>query len=796
MPTYVTPGVYFERVDQAAAAVPAIRTDIAAFVGIAQQGPVGIATAVESWKQFQSTFGSFIPNGYMAYSANAFFQNGGEKMYGVRVTAPEVSTTTNPPAVQPADGSASIVLSVQGFAAGAVATLEQTAVTTAAGSQPADRLSSIVSSVAGFPAGSLVQIAQLAPLLNAWHRVQSVDTTTNRLYWDTPLESGFLLTPPMTFTNFHEQDFLISAVSTSPPALAWTQPLVPAFDVAQPIQIRTGASRSRGTFLDATSTPTLEVKAASPGAWGDNIAVFVEYSSLAATATSSQAQPASGQFSFVQSVGGFPQYSLVRIYQSGTGSPTIGYRTVAAVIPGSNILQWDTPLVPAFDVTKSLSIETIEFSLTVYASGSAKEIFTGLSLNPNHPRYVELVVNPQTSASAQDKQTNLPSQYICVKDLQSPAAVPNNLPDPVAPQLTLGTLYLWGGRDGIAALQITDFIGDPANIKKWGIRALEDVDEISIVAVPDILIEPVPANARAAATSTTPNSCLPSTASVMVAPPPVQPPTEAAPSFSLDDVYQVQQALVLHCQSTQFRFAILDPPDFGNPKMHVDLGEVQSWRQRFDTMYAALYYPWILVRDPLQLGNALVRRVPPSGHVAGVYASTDLNSGVYTAPANVVLQWAQDLTTEVTPETQGFLNPISVDCIRTFPGRGMRVYGARTLSSNPDWRFVNVRRLMCMIEHALLISMQWAVFEPNNIHLWNLVKASISNFLEILWKQGAFAGNTAAEAYYVICDATNNTQATTSLGDLYIDIGIAPALPAEFVVFRIGRVGDTIEVTE
>jgi len=107
-----------------------------------------------------------------------------------------------------------------------------------------------------------------------------------------------------------------------------------------------------------------------------------------------------------------------------------------------------------------------------------------------------------------------------------------------------------------------------------------------------------------------------------------------------------------------------------------------------------------------------------------------------------------------------------------------------------------VRRLMCMIEHALLISMQWAVFEPNNIHLWNLVKASISNFLETLWKQGAFAGNTAAEAYYVICDATNNTQATTSLGDLYIDIGIAPALPAEFVVFRIGRVGDTLEVTE
>jgi phage tail sheath protein FI len=246
----------------------------------------------------------------------------------------------------------------------------------------------------------------------------------------------------------------------------------------------------------------------------------------------------------------------------------------------------------------------------------------------------------------------------------------------------------------------------------------------------------------------------------------------------------------------QFRFAILDPPDFGYPKLHVDLGEVQSWRQRFDSMYAALYYPWILVRDPLQLGNSVVRRVPPSGHVAGVYANTDLSTGVFKAPANVVLQWAQDLTSEVTPEAQAFLNPIDVDCIRTFSGRGIRVFGARTLSSDPSWRFVNVRRLFFMIEHALLISLQWVVFEPNDIHLWNLVRSSITNFLGTLWSMGAFAGNTAEESFYVKCDATNNTQANTSNGQLFIEIGVAPALPAEFVVFRIGRVGDTLEVSE
>jgi hypothetical protein len=150
----------------------------------------------------------------------------------------------------------------------------------------------------------------------------------------------------------------------------------------------------------------------------------------------------------------------------------------------------------------------------------------------------------------------------------------------------------------------------------------------------------------------------------------------------------------------------------------------------------------------------------------------------------------------VTPEAQAFLNPVDVDCIRTFSGRGMRVYGARTLSSDSSWRFVNVRRLFFMVEHALLISLQWVVFEPNDIHLWNQVRSSITNFLQTLWNEGAFAGNTAEESFYVKCDSTNNTSTTTALGQLFIEIGIAPALPAEFVVFRIGRVGDTLEVTE
>ena len=683
-----------------------------------------------------------------------------------------------------------------GFAAGAVATAQQTATANAVGAQPADRISSLVNTVAGFPEGSLVQITQPAPFFQAWHTVASVDATANRLYWTSALEPQFLLTPPMTLTSFHEEDLVVSQVDAAASQLVWMNGLGADFNPSQPIQFDTGANAASGIFTDGAGLGTLQIEAANPGSWGDGIAVLVARTSLAATATSSLLQPASGTYSFVQSVVGIPQYSLVQVYQTQSSLPVIGYRTATVVNPASNLLQWDTPLAPQFNVTQPISFETVEFSLTVFVNGSAKESFTGLSLNPLHPRYVENIVNPRTKKNPVPAQVGLPSQYIRVKDLHSPTPAPNNLPNPEAPQLDQGVLSLWGGRDGIAALQMSDYTGDPASEKKWGIRALEDVDEISIVAVPDILIEPSPAVVYTTPPQKPTNPCLPCSTATATIPRPVPPPVEASPQFSLDEVYQVQQALLAHCVLMQFRFAILDPPDFGYPQQHVDLGEVQSWRQQFDTMYGALYYPWILVLDPLGSGNQIVRRIPPSGHVAGVYANTDLTVGVFQAPANSVVQWAQDLTTEVTPEMQGFLNPISVNCIRSFSGRGIRVYGARTLSSDATWLFVPVRRLMSMIEHALEISMQWVVFEPNNVHLWNVVRASITNYLESIWNMGALVGNTAADAFFVTCDQTTNTLAVTQVGQMIAVIGVAPTTPAEFVVFRLGQVQDSLEVTE
>jgi phage tail sheath protein FI len=797
MPTYATPGVYFESVDQASSAIAAIRTDIAALVGIAQKGPLQRAVPVNSWEQFQSTFGTYLSNGYLAYAAKAFFENGGERMYGVRVAAPKASS--NAAGVQPLDGASSVLASAEGFVGGAVATARQSLTRATVGIQPADRASSVLNSIAGFATGSVVHISQGAT--QAWHKVQAVDAVAQRLYWEAVLEPEFLLALPIAFTTAHAMDLAISSVNSATSTVTWNGSLTPMFDLsgaAPDIEFQTGACTSSGILYDNTGVATLEITATSPGGWGDGVGVVVSRSSLAGTSLMNVPQPPAGMSSLVQSVVGFVKFSVVKLYQATP--PHTEYRKVTDVNVTTKSLTWDTTLLAHFDLanplTNPISFETVEFGVTVYQNASAKETFAGLSLDSNHSRYVETVVNPLVPIKPPRVQTQIPSQYIRVKDLVSGTGYPNDLPDPAALRFTGGLLYLEGGHDGIAGLQVRDFVGDPASDKKWGIRAMEDVDEISIVAAPDILIEPSPAVSYSPLPPKKPNPCLPCVVGSLTVAPPALQPAEVAPQFSLNEIFYVQQALIAHCQLMQFRFAILDPPDFGYPKQRVDLGEVQSWRNRFDTTYAALYFPWILVRDPLQLGNQLVRRVPPSGHVAGVYANTDLTVGVFRAPANEVVQWAQDLTSEVTAEAQGFLNPLSVNCLRTFPGRGMRVYGARTLSDQSTWRFVNVRRLLFMIEHALEISMQWTVFEPNNNALRDLVRVSIESFLNVLWQKGALKGNTAEESFYVKCDDTNNPPDVSAKGQLVIEIGVAAAAPAEFIVFRLGKTEDTLEVTE
>jgi len=249
----------------------------------------------------------------------------------------------------------------------------------------------------------------------------------------------------------------------------------------------------------------------------------------------------------------------------------------------------------------------------------------------------------------------------------------------------------------------------------------------------------------------------------------------------LDTIKAVQTMMIAHCERLGDRVAILDAPPNLMPQ------EVNKWRMDiagFDSSYAAMYYPWITVMDPAT--NRPIN-IPPSGHMAGIWARNDATRGVHKAPANEVVQGAIGLAYQTTKGEQDTLNPIGVNCIRGFPGRGIRVWGARTLSSNPSWRYINVRRLFNFVEKSIEGGTQWVVFEPNDRKLWARVRRDVTAFLKTVWRAGALFGSTPDEAFYVKCDDELNPPETRDLGQLIIEIGLAPVKPAEFVIFRISQ---------
>lgn len=252
----------------------------------------------------------------------------------------------------------------------------------------------------------------------------------------------------------------------------------------------------------------------------------------------------------------------------------------------------------------------------------------------------------------------------------------------------------------------------------------------------------------------------------------------------------VQLAMVAHCELMGDRVAILDAPPGLNPQ------KLKEWRVDFagyDSKYATLYYPWIKVMDPLR-GTPVF--LPPSGHVAGVWARTDATRGVHKAPANEVIRGAITLESGMTRGEHDQLNPVGVNCIRAFPGQGIRIWGARTLSSDAEWRYLNVRRLFNFVEKSILLGTNWVVFEPNDRFLWERVSRTISTFLRRVWSSGALFGGSPEQAFFVKCDAENNPTENIDAGILTVDIGLAPVKPAEFVVFRVSQLAQGAELAE
>lgn len=307
--------------------------------------------------------------------------------------------------------------------------------------------------------------------------------------------------------------------------------------------------------------------------------------------------------------------------------------------------------------------------------------------------------------------------------------------------------FLSGGHDGDVAgpddLAGREADPDDAEARATGLAALADIDDIAIVAVPD------------------------------------------GGGFEADLARQVADKLIGHAERLRYRIAIVDAP------LGSSMTEIRDFRGMFDSTYAALYHPWIEILDPTERAaqGAPPRRLllPPSGFVAGIYARTDVARGVHKAPANEVVRGLTRFESNINKPRQEVLNPEGINALRFFEGRGFRVWGARTMSSDPEWKYVNVRRLFIYLEHSIDKGTQWAVFEPNNRRLWDNVRRTVEDFLLNLWKDGALLGDKPENAYFVRCDRTTMTQNDIDNGRLICLIGVAPVKPAEFVIFRIGQ---------
>ena len=239
----------------------------------------------------------------------------------------------------------------------------------------------------------------------------------------------------------------------------------------------------------------------------------------------------------------------------------------------------------------------------------------------------------------------------------------------------------------------------------------------------------------------------------------------------------IHLAVITHCENMRFRFAVIDSERDESNILNLDPRTTIQ-----DTQYAAFYYPWIQVADPQ---SGALKYVPPGGYALGIYARTDAERGVFKAPANETVRGAVELRYDINDKAQETLNPRGVNAIRSFPGRGIRVWGARTLSSNGLWKYVSVRRLFIFLERSIYEGTQWVVFEPNDDRLWARVTDTVRLFLRTQWRNGALFGRTEKEAFFITCDRTTMTQDDILNGRLICEIGIAPVRPAEFVVFRI-----------
>jgi phage tail sheath protein FI len=395
----------------------------------------------------------------------------------------------------------------------------------------------------------------------------------------------------------------------------------------------------------------------------------------------------------------------------------------------------DVPPLTANDV-----IQLVELQVIVTSGDERVDVYNELGADPRQKRYAGKILQRD---DPEDENSMVwldwtPTAAEGAAELM--AALQGN----VNPRLAGGHDGLLAQPNGADGLEGREADPDNADVKATGLEALGELDDIAIVALPDM------------------------------------------GTYGDKDLSAAAAGvLISHAERLRYRIAVLDAPEGSS------MNEVREFRGRFDSKYAALYHPWVEIFDPNErpTQGAPPRRLmlPPSGFVTGIYARSDIERGVHKAPANEVVRGLTRFEANINKARQDVLNPEGVNCLRFFEGRGSRVWGARTISSDPEWKYVNVRRLFIYVEHSIDKGTQWAVFEPNNRRLWDNIRHTVEDFLLVLWRDGALLGDKPEEAYFVRCDRTTMTQNDLDNGRLICLVGIAPTKPAEFVIFRIGQ---------
>lgn len=680
MPEYLAPGVFLEEVELKPPSIEAVSTSTTGMVGFTTRGPtIGRPLLVTNPLQFRQGLGGPLPETFAAtnelfYAAQGFFANGGRRLYVARVTGAGAVAAR-------ADTEGGFITRL---APGADAMVGQPVFRTASLRGLADGMQIRLEMVRD---GVIYTSSQIA--INA--------SGINRDTGEVTLAANIDITPtgPVSF----------SARSTA-------------------VISRITDTNANGLPSTAGVRPaSLAITAADAGSWGGNIVLQSSHVTAASAELDAFISGASNNNNIrLKSTAGFYINAWVEIDRGSTAAKR--YRRVLAV--NGPVVTLDGPALNAAAVNPSAPTTTTlfsvcEFSLTASYDG-ATETYRGLTLE-------------QVAGKNAVDQVNNRSTLIRIDT----AALPSET----------HPFFFPSGNDGLnltfttAGTDVAPTAADVRGVdngpgSRTGLRALEEIDDISIIVVPGW------------------------------------------------GEQSVQEAMIEQCERLKYRVALLDP-EVATIGVPPTLTEIQNQRKRFDTKYAAIYYPRIIMRD----ATDKPKPIGASGHMAGICARVDNTRGVFKAPANEVVRNILDLEVIVTKGEHEVLNPSpnNINVLRDFrnEGRGLRIYGARCITSLNDWKYLSVRRLFIFIERSLEIGTQFAVLEPNDPKLWAKLIDSVDTFLTRQWRDGALLGQKKEHAFYIRCGLDTMTQDDIDNGRLIMEIGIAPVKPAEFVIIRIGQ---------